>query len=103
MAFVFEQSNWSATGETVFIADQDHVSDTNSERETDGYELLNLFATWRINAKLTLSAGLENALDKEYENHLSGYNRIRNSDVSFGNRLPGVGRNLHIGFHYNNR
>ena len=103
MSLVFEQSNWSASAETIFIADQDRVSDTNSEIGTDGYELFNLFATWRFNPKMTLSAGIENVFDKEYENHLGGYNRIRNSDVGLGARLPGVGRNVHVRFHYNNR
>ena len=52
---------------------------------------------------MTLSAGIENVFDKEYKNHLGGYNRIRNSDVGLGARLPGVGRNVHVRFHYNNR
>jgi len=41
-----------------------------------------------------LAAGVENVFDKNYQDHLGGYNRVTNSDVEQGERLPGYGRNL---------
>ena len=41
----------------------------------------------------TLSAGLENVLDKTYLPHLNGLNRVAASDVPLGVRIPGDGIN----------
>lgn len=99
LSLVYDQSVWSATAETVFVRSQNRISSTNSEAQTAGYGLLNFYSTWRVSPRVALSAGLENALDKKYENHLTGYNRVSNSDVALGGRIPGVGRNLHLRIH----
>jgi len=99
MSLVYDQSEWTATAETVLVANQHRVSGTNSEAETGGYGLLNFYGTWRLSPRVAISAGLENALDKKYANHLTGYNRISDSDVALGERIPGVGRNLHLRVH----
>ena len=99
MSLVYDQAAWSATAETVLVSRQHHVSDTNSEAETGGHGLLNFYGTLRVSPRVTLSAGLENVLDKNYANHLTGYNRVSNSDVALGTRIPGVGRNLHFRIH----
>tara|TARA_B100000497_G_scaffold123211_1_gene155470 strand:- start:5045 stop:7171 length:2127 start_codon:yes stop_codon:yes gene_type:complete len=99
MSLVYDQTAWSATAETVLVSRQHHVSDTNSEAETGGYGLLNFYGTLRVNPRIAFSAGLENVLDKKYVSHLTGYNRVGNSDVPLGARIPGVGRNLHLQIH----
>lgn len=55
---------------------------------------MNVSGQWRPKYEITLSAGVENLLDKDYTNHLSGFNRISGSDVAIGTRVPGVGRNV---------
>jgi iron complex outermembrane receptor protein len=39
-------------------------------------------------------AGVENLFDKDYSNHVAGFNRVTGSDVAFGDRLPGTGMNV---------
>ena len=44
---------------------------------------------------VTLTAGIENLLDKKYQGHLTGYNRAANEDIAIDERLPGTGRSLY--------
>ena len=96
MALVYEQPGWSVSLAGEGVSAQDKVSDTNNEQKTSGYGLMHLFANWQVSDQLQLSGGLENLLDREYEQHLAGYNRVRDSDVAVGSRLPGTGRNVFL-------
>ncbi len=75
------------------VAGQRRVSRTNGEAGTAGYGLVGLHGDWQLTDSLHLSGGIENLFNRDYRDHLSGYNRVRNSDVTVGERLPGVGRN----------
>lgn len=88
----YEQTDWSATFEARGVSEQDEISVTNSEAETPGYAVFNLYGEWAVRDGVFLSLGIENLLDHTYRDHLSGYNRNSASDVSVGTRLPGVGR-----------
>ena len=83
--------------EGVFYADQDNVSETNFEETTSSYAIYNV--SWRYaaarNADFTL--GVDNVFDNYYQDHLAGYNRVVDSDVPVGERLPGAGRNIYAG------
>ncbi len=85
---------WTATIETVGYAKQDNVSAVNDEQESSSYGLINLNATWYATRNLQLAAGVDNLLDKRYEDHLGGYNRVINPDIALGARLPGSGSNI---------
>lgn len=74
---------------------QTRVSETNNEQETAGYTLVNLHFSYQAPYNLQLGFGVENLFDHEYHDHLGGYNRVSNSDVAVGDRLPGVGRNAY--------
>ncbi len=102
LALTYDRSNWSVTAETVLAAEQDKVSATNEEEATDGYALLNLYGNYQVQKDLEFTAGVNNVFDEEYSDHLNGYNRVRNSDVAVGERLPGPGRNLfaRVNFHW---
>jgi iron complex outermembrane receptor protein len=109
LALTHHQDTWSATVEGVFVDSQDKISDTitldpananNSNAETPGYILMNLSAQWTPKHGITLNAGVENVLDKNYANHLSGFNRVSGSDVAIGSRVPGVGRNAFASINY---
>ncbi|NND67437.1 MAG: TonB-dependent receptor [Halioglobus sp.] len=84
----------SVTLESEYWAEQDEVSETQREQETDNYALVNIHASWTTPAGITLSAGVNNLFDSDYRNHLSGYNRAANPDLARGERLPGEGINL---------
>ena len=87
----------------VLTARQDRLSATNTQdpqdgansfSETPGYGRTNLFVDYFVNSNLSLTAGVENLWDREYTDHLTGFNRVINSDVAVGQRLPGQGRNV---------
>ncbi len=89
----YSQDNWSAGLEGVVYDSQNHVSETNSEKKTSGYGVVNLSGTWQVTGALQLAAGVDNLFDREYRDHLNGYNRAANPDISRGERLPGYGIN----------
>ncbi|MEP1470556.1 MAG: TonB-dependent receptor [Halieaceae bacterium] len=90
----YNATNWGVSVENVLYASQDDVSETNREKESAGYGLVNLAGTWQLSPALQLAAGVDNTFDKLYEDHLGGYNRVMNADVEQGSRLPGLGRNV---------
>ncbi|MEN8175349.1 MAG: TonB-dependent receptor [Pseudomonadota bacterium] len=99
-ALTYRLARWEVTGEGVFVAEQDEVADFNDEQTTDGYALLNLYGRYDLSSKTAIWFGAGNLLDEEYEDHLSGINRVAGSDVGLGERVPGAGRNLFVGFNY---
>lgn len=92
----WEEMDWSSTFELRGVAEQDRVSLTNSELETPGYVIANLYGEWRVADGVRLSAGIENLLDHTWRDHLAGYNRNGGSDVPVGARLPGPGRSAFL-------
>jgi iron complex outermembrane receptor protein len=96
IGIIYEQALWSINLESVLVSKQNNVSQTNDEQKTSGHGLLNLNTLWQAREAVLISLGLENILDREYQNHLGGYNRIRNSDVGVRERLPGTGRNVYL-------
>jgi iron complex outermembrane receptor protein len=100
IALTAERGNWSVTAESVLVAEQDKIARTivlnetrSSNAPTPGYGLLNLYGQWDARDRLQIRIGVENVLDKQYTNHLAGFNRVTNSDVPFGVRVPGPGIN----------
>ncbi len=93
-------SQWALRLESVLYSAQEKVSDTNREQETAGYGLLNLGASWQISSNLQMAAGIDNLLDKEYQDHLAGYNRAQNPDIGLRERLPGTGTNIFARVNY---
>lgn len=87
----YEQASWSASLETLMVAEQDKVSVENSEAETPGHVLVNAYGRWEVNERVSLSAGIENLLDQPYRDHLGGYNRNAGLGVPVGERVPGAG------------
>ena len=98
VALTYERPRWFVTVEGVCYDKQDNVSVTNGETPSSGYGLMNLFGEVSLGqvklATATLRAGLSNLLDETYRPHLNGINRVRESDVGIGERLPGPGRNV---------
>ncbi len=90
----YTASNWSVGLESVLYDSQDKVSEANREQETAGYGLLNASGSWQVTPQLQLAAGVDNLLDKEYDDHMTGYNRAQNPDIGMRERLPGTGINL---------
>jgi len=98
----FDDNNWSVTTEGIFYGKQTQVSSSNSEQKTSGYSLFNIHGRYAINRNIELTGGVNNIMDRFYQSHLSGYNRVATnaagqaSAVPKGARLPGEGRNLFL-------
>ena len=92
----WEETNWSAGAEVVAVSRQSKVSASNGEQPTAGYAVFNLSADWQISSRVNLSAGVENLLNKDYRDHLSGRNRTVQPDIAIGEKLPSAGRGAYI-------
>ncbi len=99
--------NGSATIEGVVVARQTKISDeltddpanpNNNNDSTPGYGLINLYGQYTpaSASNLSIQAGVENLLDKEYTDHLNGFNRVADNGVDVGERLPGPGINAFV-------
>ena len=98
----YGDADWSITAEGVFYGKQNKVSTTNAEQATAGYGLLNLSAHYALTEKAEINIGINNVMDRFYQDHLGGYNRVaanaagQASAVAVGSRLPGEGRSFFI-------
>lgn len=95
-----ERADWGVSLESVLYAGQNNVSATQSEKQTAGYGLVNFRSYWAFAKGWQLAFGLDNVLNKTYQSHLTGYNRVRGVDVGVGERLPGYGRDVYLKMDY---
>ena len=104
----YKKATWSGTLEVVAYAPQHHISRVitgnsaiGSSRGTPGHVIANLHGQYEFQGTgLKLQAGMENLLDKDYIDHLSGFNRVIGSDIPVGERLHGTGRNIYATLTY---
>lgn len=97
----YQADQWKVSLINELFAEQNKVSQYNSEAETSGYGLLHLSANYQVSDELQLRAGIDNLTDKRYQEHLAGYNRVMgNSDIAVGERLYGTGRSARVGVTY---
>jgi len=96
LTLTWEQDKLSANLESVLYASQSKTASYNDEDKSAGYGLLNLYSQYQLSSDLRINAGIENLLDKDYVDHLTGYNRNGDSDIPVGDRLPGRGRNFFV-------
>ncbi len=101
LSLSYQAEQWKVALINELFAEQDKVSQYNSEAETSGYGLLHLSANYQVNDNLQLRAGIDNLTDKRYQAHLAGYNRVMgNEDIAVGERLYGTGRSARLGVTY---
>ena len=101
IALTYDRDRWSVTAESVLAAEQDKISRTivldeprSSNESTPGYGIVNLYGQWNSANGFQVRVGVENIFDKDFTNHLAGFNRVMPSDVPLGVRLPGSGINV---------
>lgn len=87
----YSADDWTVKTSLVMAAKQDDVSSTNGEQKTAGYGVVNIDAQYFVNNDLALRFGVDNLLDKNYQNHLGGYNRVKGTDIPVMSRLPSEG------------
>lgn len=96
----YRTGRWVHTAELRGAARQDKVAAYNDETPTPGYGVTSLRTAFQVNKATSLHAGVENVFDKYYVDHLSGTNRVANSDVAIGSRIPGAGRFYYVSGEY---
>jgi len=96
LAATWDETDWSVGAEVAGALRQTHVSAGNDETPSGGYAVVNLRGEWRLRPGLQLEAGVENLFDRDYRAHLAGRNRVGDSDVALGERLPGAGRGAFV-------
>ena len=96
LELMFVHDRYFISAESVAAARQDKVAEYNDEQESAGWGILNLRAGIELNRIFNLGFGVENLFDKAYQDHLGGYNRVRDSDVPVGTRLYSMGRNYYF-------
>ncbi len=92
----FQQSGWMGAVEGVFVARQGDVAAYNNELKTAGYILMNLRGSYEPVEGLVIGTGIENLLDKRYQNHLGGY-QLHNRN---NGRVLMPGRNVYATISY---
>jgi len=103
ISLFYETAGFAAKIEQVIMDEQDRLSATNTNdpgnpnnsfAPTGGYSLTNVYLTWLMGDNLTIAAGAENLFDRDYVDHLTGFNRVTNSIVPQGSRMFGQGQNF---------
>ena len=95
------QQDWQLGLGIVNVAGQNKVSTENAEQKTSGYSLFHLSGQYQLDKALTVHAGIDNLFDRRYQDHLGGYNRVRNNpDIAVDERLYGVGRSAYLAINY---
>ena len=90
----WQQNEYQVSLLSRLVAAQNKVASIQDEVASDGYAIFNLQAKYTFSNGLELSLLAENLLDKEYSDHLAGVNRVPDSDIAVGAKLPSAGRNL---------
>jgi len=90
--FSYQKDGWEAHLECVWADSQNRVSEMQNEESSPGYGLFNLRLAKVFAKSVRLEVGVENLLDERYADHLGGVNRVAESDLSIGERIPGAGR-----------
>jgi iron complex outermembrane receptor protein len=87
----YSSDDWMVKTSLVMAAKQNDVSTTNGEQKTSGYGIVNIDAQYFVNNDLAIRFGVDNILDKSYQNHLGGYNRVKGTETPVMSRLPSEG------------
>ncbi|PKG83158.1 TonB-dependent receptor [Colwellia sp. 75C3] len=96
VSFTYHSDNIIGNVTLIAVAAQNDVSETNTEQATAGYGLVNIDVEYFVSNDFTLRGGVDNLLDREYQNHLGGYNRVKEMGTPVMTRLPSEGMSAWI-------
>ena len=97
IGLTYEDEGWLANVEAIGYSSQDKVSAYNGEGPTAGYGVVHAKVQWEALPQLKLTVSVQNLLDKQYQEHLGGVNRVAAVDIPLGEHLFGVGRSVYFG------
>lgn len=99
-AFVtYTTGNLSSTLGLLMFAKQDKVSAINEESVSAGYGVVDFHISYDWNG-LNMQLGIDNLFDKQYAPHLAGVNRVMESDIMPGEKIPAAGRSAFLNMLY---
>jgi iron complex outermembrane receptor protein len=90
----YSASAWSVRGEVVAFDRQDKVSEYNEEQPSAGYAVVNGLLAWNASPQLRLELQVSNLLNRTYQAHLAGINRVQDVDIPAGERIYGTERSI---------
>ncbi|WP_352257931.1 TonB-dependent receptor [Psychrobacter sp. TB55-MNA-CIBAN-0194] len=109
IALNHENNNWRNQVEVVAVAAKNKVSTPRNEIKTAGYGLLNLSTGYQWDA-ISVEAGIDNILDKNYalplggaymgQGSTMGINNELTTGSNWGTAVPGAGRSFYMGINY---
>jgi len=91
VSFSYHDENVITNLTLVAVAAQDDVSVTNTEQATSGYGVVNIDVEYFVSNDFTIRGGVDNLFNREYQNHLGGYNRVKETGTPVMTRLPSEG------------
>jgi iron complex outermembrane receptor protein len=96
----YEAKQWQWHLDLRAVSAQNKVAEQQNETPTAGYALLNTGLEYDVNDRLSVTLLAENLLDKTYADHLAGINRVSQSEIPQGAKIPGAGRNIGLFVQY---
>jgi iron complex outermembrane receptor protein len=75
-----------------FVARQDRIDPSFAENATPGFSVWDLRGRWEFAPRAWLEIGVENLLDKEYNEHLTREAAMPDGDLKAGDEIPQAGR-----------
>ena len=101
LAFEQQKNRWTNSVEVELVADKTDVSSVRNEVKTEGYGLLHLRSSYKVD-RVRFDFGIENILDELYTHPLGGAymgqgKTMSGGDVPWGVLVPGMGRSFYAG------
>lgn len=96
----YQADQWLAYLAAELVAEQDRVFGIQNEQPTAGYGIVSAGVDVQLTEHWRLQGSIENLFDKFYRTHLSGVNRVSSETLAVGERIPELGRSLHISVAY---
>jgi len=99
-AVTYQQDSWELVLQAELFAAQNDVSTLSNETTSSGYGLLHFKGYYQFDNGLGIGFSINNLLDKAYQPHLAGVNRVNGAQEAVGERLFAPGRDVQLAFSY---
>lgn len=96
----YQQASWQAYVAAEIVDGQERVSRLQNEQTSSGYGVVNTGFSVEVSQNWRVKGSIENVFDRFYQTHLSGVNRIVSNTLGIGERIPEMGRSVHVSVAY---
>ncbi|AWN16096.1 TonB-dependent siderophore receptor [Salinisphaera sp. LB1] len=100
----YQRADWRLSLSERYVFAPHHIADSHRDArlgdpETGGYAVTDITARYQASPLLWVEVGVDNLFNRGYRDFMGGFNRVADSAVPLGARLPGAGRNAHATVH----